>query len=397
VNRPESQSIPWHQNAVWLQVSLAAWIVALVVISVMVALNPDDRTVTGLYHEASRNWLTRQPLYVGPSGMNYFPHFAILFTPFHWLPIPIGDIAWRWVGGLTLISGIWRITNNQFARGTNTILPWILLLTLPLSLSALRYGQANALFSGLLVHATASIVRQRWSSSTLWMVLAVIVKPLGFVMLLLAPFVYAPLRLRVLGGILFLLVIPFLFADFHYVWSQYLSSYINLKSCSVVVEHRFADFQGIVRTFGGELPTQVALSVRMIAAVVTLCVWILASRQFGEPLRAFWLLALTTIYLMLFNPMNESNSYVILAPAISLWALTLLATPQCQTLGWWLVAMVLSIGILKEPLRPLFGNNFALVWNPMMAISFFVVLTLLLRATRKLSLTPMSTKVLNQQ
>lgn len=362
----------WYENPVWIWIALGAWIVALVVISVMVAIHPNGHTVTGLYHDASHNWFQQKPLYDGPGGMNYFPQFAPSFILFHWLPVPIGDIAWRWLSGFVLVFGTWRLAQTQFGSNSGVVLPWILLLTLPLSLSALRYGQANALFSGLLVNAAASIAQRRWTGATLWMMLAVIVKPLGLVILLLAPFVYAPLRWRVLEAALILILCPFLITDIDYVMSQYFASFANLQSCSAITEHRFADFHGILRTFGWELPSTLALGIRFVAALVTLGIWFVASRRFDEPLRALWLLALTTIYLMLFNPMTESNSYVILAPALSIWALTLLATLEHRTLGWCLVGCILSIGLLKEPLRPIFGNGFALLWNPVMALTFLV-------------------------
>ena len=362
----------------------------------MVAINPHDRTVTGVYHNASHNWFQQKPLYAESDGFYYFPQFAPSFVLFHWLPVPIGDIAWRWLSGFVLVFGMWRLSKTQFGSTSTAVLPWILLLTLPLSLSALRYGQANALFSGMLVNVVASIAQRRWTGATLWMMLAVIVKPLGLVILLLAPFVYAPLRWRVLEAALILILSPFLITDIDYVMSQYFASFANLQSSSVVIEHRFADFQGIIRTLGGELPSQLALVIRAVAALFTLFLWVFVSRRFDEPLRAIWLLAFTTIYLMLFNPMTESNSYVILAPALSFWGLTLLATARYRTLGWCLVGSALSIGLLKEPLRPIFGNNFALIWNPFMALVFFGVLLLILWQIQRLKSFPISIKDLNQ-
>lgn len=361
----------------------------------MVAINPIDRTVTGLYHDASHHWFQQKPLYDGPGGMNYFPQFAPSYALFYRLPVPIGDIVWRWLAGFILIFGIWRLVKNQFASNAFVVLPWILLLALPLSLSALRYGQANALFSGLLVNVAASLAQRRWTGATLWMMLAVIVKPLGLVISLLAPFVYVQLRWRVIEAALVLFLFPFLFSNFDYVLSQYFASYTNLQSCSLITEHRFADFQGIMRTFGVELPYNLVLGIRFVAALVTLGIWLIATRRFDEPLRAIWLLALTTIYLMLFNPMTESNSYVILAPALSIWALILLTTSRYQTHGWCLVGCILSIGLLKEPLRPVFGNKFALIWNPTMALVFLGVLLTILWDAQKTKRLLISTKEFN--
>ena len=76
---------------------------------------------------------------------------------------------------------------------------------------------------------------------------------------------------------------------------------------------------------------------------------------------------------MLFNPMTEANSYVILAPVLGLMALWELArgTPL---LGWLFGGMVLTMGMLPNLLRPLFGNAFALAWHPAMTVGFLSIL-----------------------
>jgi hypothetical protein len=80
---------------------------------------------------------------------------------------------------------------------------------------------------------------------------------------------------------------------------------------------------------------------------------------------------------MLFNPMNEENSYAILAPAMAVWATVFLfrfvpeATPGS---GWAIVFMALTMGLLPNIVRPLFHNYFALFWHPLMAIVFVAIL-----------------------
>ena len=365
------------------------WLIPLLVISVMVAHNPEKRTVTPLYHEASANWWAGRDLYVGPSGMNYLPHFAVLFAPFQKLPVPGGDILWRVSAAAVLAFGLWRLARLQFGENAPRAFLWASLLALPLTLPALRNGQANAMFAGLTLCAAAAVAQARWWRATGWMLLALAVKPLGIVLVLLAPVVYAPLRWRAALGLIALAAFPFFFARPDYVLAQHRGIVTNLQSCAAVTEHRFADINGVVRTFGGELPARASKLIRVLAGGITLALWWLGARRLTEPRRALWLLALATAYLMLFNPMNETNSYVIIAPAFGLWAVAALELESSRRAGWFIVFAAVSMGCLPNLVRPVFGNNFALLWHPVMTAAF-VGLLLALVWRQKLPAAPAS-------
>jgi len=87
---PTSARLRLDAWAAWL-----VWLIPMLIIGAMVIHNPWKRTVTHLYHEASANWWAGNDLYQGPTGMNYLPHFAIVFRPFQLLPVPVGDLLWR--------------------------------------------------------------------------------------------------------------------------------------------------------------------------------------------------------------------------------------------------------------------------------------------------------------
>ena len=63
------------------------------------------RSMTPIYHDAVDHWLARAPLYYGPKEFNYLPVFVQLFRPFHQLPVPTGDIAWRLLAMAGLFAG----------------------------------------------------------------------------------------------------------------------------------------------------------------------------------------------------------------------------------------------------------------------------------------------------
>src|SRR5256885_1517341 len=153
----------WPPNPLYALIGAAAlWTISTAVISMMVAVQPLKRTVTPLYHQATAHWWARQNLYAGPAGMNYLPHFAVLFSAFHWLPLPLVEVLWRCCAAASLAFGLWMLIRAQF--GSNAERPFFLasFLAMPLCLGALRNGQANALFSGLTLLAVAAILAQRW-------------------------------------------------------------------------------------------------------------------------------------------------------------------------------------------------------------------------------------------
>ena len=138
----------------------------MLVVSVMVALRPAHRTVTiGSYHFAAAQWWRGQSLYIGPAGMNYLPHFAILFSLFHALPLWLGEVLWRVIAATALAFGLWRVVRALFLAAAERPYFWATLAAMPLCMSALRNGNANAQFGGGLLLATAAILERRWGLS----------------------------------------------------------------------------------------------------------------------------------------------------------------------------------------------------------------------------------------
>ncbi|MFZ0930009.1 MAG: glycosyltransferase family 87 protein [Syntrophobacteraceae bacterium] len=350
------------------------WLVPMLVISVLVAYDPLYRTVTPVYHQTCADWWAGRDLYTGTGGIHYLPQFALIFSPFHWLPVPAGDILWRLCGAVLLAAGVWRFQRELFGADIARAFLYASILTMPLCLAALRNGQANFMLAALTLHAAACLPRRQWWPAAALMVLAFGVKPLGVVLLLLSVVVYAPLRWRLVPMLAALALLPFLFSPADYVISQYGAFLANMQVCAAIAQHRFADISGVIRTFGWELPNGISKLVRVAAGGLTLGLWLMGARRLCETFRAMWLLALTAGYLMLFNPLNEVNSYVILAPPLGIWAVAALDSPPTRRLGWLMASISLSMSLLPNLLHPVFGNYFALFWHPMVTAVFIGIL-----------------------
>ena len=343
------------------------WTTALVVISIMVALDPTERTLLPLYHQAAFDWWARVDVYTDLHGMNYLPHFAVLFSPFHILGVPMGDIVWRVVSTAWLAYGLWQLLACFDRSRAGTLFFTATLFSIAMCLGAIRNGQANTIFAAATVQAAVSLIRGQWWRAAIFVALGVAIKPLGIVLLLLAPFVYRPLIPRLAAALVGLAAFPFLFGPPGYVIAQLRGFAGAMMMASNVTEDRFANVGGVLRALGLEYPGALSTAVSLAAAAVTLGVWWLARRT-REPQRGVVLLSLATSYLMLFNPMNESNGYVIVAPAMAAVAIRLLERPH-RAAGWVLVAIMLSIGILPELIRDL-APGFSLWSKPLLTVVY---------------------------
>lgn len=367
-------SCPGSKNP-WRTTALILWAAMMIVLTTLIIVYAGHRSVTPVYHQGVEAWWARAPVYDTPYGMNYLPHFMVLFTPYHFAGESLGGILWLYTAAAALIAGLWLFSRvvlpppydrwRAFALAT--------ILSLPLSAAALQNGQANAHFGAVLLLAAWCLHTQRWGVAAVCLWLAVAIKPLGLAPMFLAWAVYPQLGWRLALGLPVFLAFPFAFGPWEYVSREFLVACNHLRQCSGVTEHRFADLNGILRTFGIPLTGAASLAVRAAAGALSMVFCYFGVRRTAEPGRALLWLGVATGFLMVFNPMTEANSYIILAPALVLWALWGFAHGQ-QRLGWVLAGMALTMGLLPNPLRPFLGNYFALAWHPAMTIGFLSIL-----------------------
>jgi alpha-1,2-mannosyltransferase len=237
----------------------------------------------------------------------------------------------------------------------------------------MQFGQANAHLAAALLLAAWCLSTRRWWAATILLWLATAIKPLGIAAIGLAWAAYPHLWWRLALGLPAFFILPFAFGPTGYVWSQLVACAQNLRQSTGVTEHRFADLNGLLRTFGTALTGPASLAVRAIAGGAFMMLCHQASRRHTEPVRALVWLGAAGVFLMLFNPMTEANSYAIVAPVFGLLAWWNFSR-GAKALGWLLAGMVLSMGLLPEPLRPWFGNYFALAWYPALTLGLLALL-----------------------
>jgi hypothetical protein len=361
----------------WCWIAWVLWLVPSVSIAVIVAGNPYRHTVTLIYHKAVASWWAHQAVYTGPAGFNYLPFFLPLFGLFAWLPFVVCDILWRWAALAGLGFGLWGCCGLMAATDRWRAFAVVTVLSLPICLGALRNGQSSAQLAACLVLAAGCLQSRRLWWATLWLCLSLACKPLGIVAVGLAVMVFPRLWWRLGIGLAVVLVAPYLFGPPAYVNEQYAAFFRNIVQCFDTSGRTFADLNGVLMVLNLTLTGMPSLIVRVTAAVaLAVGCWFVG--ELGADIQRVLLwLGFTGIYIMLFTPMNEANSYVMLAPALGLWAWWHVEIGEIRT-AQVIAAMPLTMSLLPTLTRWVFGNfngdQFAKFWCPLMTLIFLGIL-----------------------
>lgn len=294
------------------------WIFFALIVGTIVAVQPDKRTVTPEYRQASEKWWggTESPYDLTQVGYLYLPQEAILYTPFRILPKSLGEPLWRWAGLALLAFGLWRAAGVLAPDNRERLFLGATLLAFPAALSSSRNGQVNLHLAGLMLLAAADLARSRWNAATLWLLLSVMLKPIALAPALLAAACYPALRLRLLGGLLVCLAAAWIHPDPSYVTLQYQIFWKKfLLAGQPLIKDNFSDFFGMLWHWDIHPRAGIITAGRAAAALAALWFALGMKRRFpGDAARAaLGVMLLASLYLMLFNPRTEENSYVMLA------------------------------------------------------------------------------------
>lgn len=372
----------WIDRAApWL--TLLAWLLPLIAVSVSVVRRPGQRSLDPAYRAACENWAAGAPLYSTPEAFNYLPTWIVLYWPFASAPMPWGEIAWRWVGAGLLALALWRLLGVQERARSWRGMLLLSVALLPVSLGSIQNGHANTLMAACLGLTAVGMARQqRWTCAA-WLAIALAIKPITVAPIGLAVVSAPSLFMPIAIASCLMLMTPYATAGLAYVTSQYSACMAHLAGpCAEVTTDRFTDINGLLRGFGTQIEGRLSMALRAGAgACAAIYMWWIARRGGTTriPTTRVWL-ALSACYLVLFNPMSEANGYVLLALPMAMYAWKWLGEAEHGAgtaraiLGWTPIAMLLSMGVLSEILRPWAGNSVDLRQMPAIALVFAVMI-----------------------
>ncbi|CAN5615495.1 hypothetical protein BH09VER1_BH09VER1_22150 [soil metagenome] len=341
------------------KVALGFWIAFALIVAIVVAVKPSSHTATLEYQKASANWWKGKDIYRNKNGYLYLPQEAILYTPYELLPDRVGEPLWR-VTILALLGwSLWQTAGVlASARREQTFL-LASLIALPSCLSSAQNGQVNMPLAALYLLTAVALARKRWNLTALILIVALALKPISIVPILLVGALYAKTRLPLLVGFVLLYASAFLHPSPAYVQGQYELFVTTLLKAGKPTGNTWCDYAGIFRTTCDALPqgvndfltpyapiiAKVNTLIRAVAALLTfgLCWWVTRSRDAVRA--AFTVLLLAVIYLMLFNPRTEANSYVMMGAFTGLWAGYELTVGRRPRIALWLIAFALVLGV----------------------------------------------------
>lgn len=316
-----ARSTSSFQRWTWL-----LWALVFLAIMVNALCFPTKHTTMPTYRLASLQWWAGQDPYTyrNHDGFLYLPQAAVLFSPFALVPFYLGEILWR---ALTFGLFLWAL--NRLAdfsvcakkEDYPRALFFLSLLAVPSSLASLRNAQFDLPLAALGILAADAVARSRWNSATLFLCIALALKPLAIVPLLLFGALYRTLIPRLIIGILIVALIPFLNLHPAFVAHEYRRCFETLLWATGANEPRYSDLAALLSRLGWNFSDSVENGARLIFALVYLGLGAVAVRRLARFEAAWAIGALAADYLMLFNPRTETCSYVFLAPFVASLAL----------------------------------------------------------------------------
>ena len=358
-----------------IRMAVGAWFLFALIVGIVVAVQPDKHTVTPEYRQASEKWWAgTQSLYTtDQGGYLYLPQAAILYTPYQLLPKRVGEPLWRLTGLGLLALGLWRVSKLLDPSQKERLFLAATLLVIPSALSSARNGQVNLPLAGLFLLFVADLASFRWNSATLWLLLGVLLKPIALAPALLAAACFAPLRLRLIGGFVICLAAAYLHPSSSFVTAEYHHFFQKfILAGSPLVKDNFSDFFGMLWHWGIHPAPMIISGCRALAAGLTLLFALLAMRSFSgnQLLQAFAVMLLAVLYLMLFNPRTEENSYVMLSGFTALLAARDFVSGLTQR-GKWLAIFSLLLAVDSYG----FIYHLTRIWfKPLISSLFLVIL-----------------------
>lgn len=362
-------------RALWT--AWAGW-AALFLITAAMVVGGSGRTVVPSYRLGALNWLHGQGLYdgAGVGGFVYFPQAAILFAPFAMFSPTMGEVLWR-----LAVIGMFALGLRSFARlavegSGKDLFPLMTLVSILLAWDCARNGQATLAMTGLMLFSIVDVAKGRWWRATLWLALGVAVKPLAIVLMLLIAAVERPMIWRLFLGTAALALAPFLTQHPAYVLEQYAACLGNMRTAAhvgVVVQGWTTPFTAL-RVAGIDVPEWIQTVLRVLAAFGTLGLCFLVQQRHDRVRSAVFVFSLAVLYLMLFSPRTENNTYVMLGPAIAVFLARALVVEKRFAAGILLSSIALALlgsRVLERMLTPHAEASWV---SPLMAICFGVYL-----------------------
>ena len=304
----------------------------------------------------------------------YSPTFAALMAPFAVMPVWPGLLAWDLFNAAVLVAGV-RSLPGLDGR-SRSLFVWFILLEL---IGALQHSQTNPMVVGLLLLTFSSCERDRPWTAALFLALAGSVKI--FPMVAGLAFLLYPQRMRlILGTVVWVVVLaalPLLFVSPAGLAWQYGNWWV-LHTTSTHAAGLGMSAAGILHSWFHIDPPRVAL-LAVAGAIAALPLTNVGARE-QLPFRAAFFGSML-MWMIAFNHLSESPTFVIAMAGIGLWYFYQERTPLHLAL-LWMALLLVSVSysdLVPHGFRERFIHPYAIKALPVVVVWAVAVLELTLR------------------
>lgn len=347
--------------AFWVWVGMTAGVIGRVI-----AAPPTRGSVVPIYLVAGERWLATEPLYADIPGLDIYrnpPGIAALFAPLSLLGAKPAAIVWRLASLALYAFSIHRLIKHVLPQLTAWRLCGVWVVAAVFMIPAFNNGQTNLIVTAAAVMGVVAAARGRWWEAAAWLAGCGYFKLYSFAIGLLACVLFPRTlgwRFVVMSAVTF--AVPFVCQHPGYVLDRY-AEFVTAMSADdrSAAAHTRAprDWTVIARGLTGEpVPRVIALAMSLVAAAE----FVVTVRVTRRPLPAGALvpLCLGLLWITLFGPSTEVNTYSVLAPVVGVFAFGLSNLDRwTKWLSW-----AGTTGLLAVEIRAAFGGSseFDLSW-----------------------------------
>jgi Glycosyltransferase family 87 len=317
----------WWAIPLMIRVAICVWFVMLLGVSLRVLLSrPGSQSVLPIYLAAAQRWQHGEQLYPPITGYDLYrnpPAVAAWLVPLSWCPPKVAGLLWRFLLTGLYAWGLHRVGRVVLKQAKQSQVGWYWLLGGVLMLPSINNGQLNLLITAGVMLGAAAVLENRWWTAAAWLAFAGYLKvyPLAVGLLAVAAFPFKLshrlfLMLVLVAGSAFVLQTP------AFVWQSHTDYVDELRRDDrtvgeVLLDRAPRDWSILPRTLlHWPMPRSVTLTVALTTALLfAVLLW-----KHRSGIAA---LQLGLIWMVLFGPATEHNTYSTLAPVCALQVLLL--------------------------------------------------------------------------
>ncbi len=266
----------------------------------------------------------------------YSPTFAMFFGLFSFLPDRLGLIFWNLLNAVCLSAAVLQLP--QMTRKSKVS---ILIFVMVEMTIALQNSQSNALIAGLIILAFTLLEKDRYFFAALCIVASAFIKIFGLLAFVLFLFYPRKGRLLVYSALvtISLALLPLLFISFSQLKFLYTSWY-HLLMEDYSNESGLSMMGWLATWFNWTIDTYKVV----LAGLFVFLIPLVHRKLYTEDRFRLFMLSSLLIWVIIFNHMAESPSYVIAMSGVGIW----FYSGERTTINWILVTLAFIFTSLSQ-------------------------------------------------